>query len=103
MAHRRIPDGPRQDARRARAKTARRWALWLKLGLACAVATAIWQERALSPRAHDRMQLAAATVAEWVDNSDAAGVYAAALSGIEGGAGQSLDNPVTQALLNMSQ
>ena len=51
---------PREDLYAARSHRARRLAGWVKLALCACVLTAIWQEKALAPPVHDKMQDVAA-------------------------------------------
>lgn len=90
-------------ARQAKARKARGLARWAKLGLTCAVAAAIWQEPALSPQTHDRMQASVAIAADWLAQTDGAGGYVTAMSGLSGHQPEGGANALTKALLDLRQ
>ncbi|WP_135503813.1 hypothetical protein [Roseovarius aestuariivivens] len=102
MDYTRTPIDTRADATLARSKTAKSLARWVKLALTCAVLTAIWQERALAPQAHDRMKTTVAMAGDWLEKTEGAKSYLTAMSGLSGGS-QSEYGPITDALLKMRQ
>ncbi len=67
--------GTREAAFKARAKRARGWARIVNVALFAAVLTAIWQERALAPPVHDRMQHMAVSVTAMIGGSETLPAY----------------------------
>lgn len=61
----------RQDRYLARSRRAARIAGWVKLALAASVLAAIWQDKALAPAVHDRMQPVAGLAASLLARDDA--------------------------------
>ena len=96
------PAEARFEKRNARALTARKWARGLKLGLAGLCLTAIWQERALYPVMHDRMQDVYAYGVDWLESTEAGSSYLTAMSDL-GSGNASGESAITRALLNLRQ
>ena len=99
----RINKEARLEKRKGRAKTAKKLARMVTLCLGALGLTAIWQERALSPIVHDRMQLAYAIGVDWVENSGSGSGYLTAMTGFQGNGNQSQYSPITEALLKLRQ
>ncbi|QFT99260.1 hypothetical protein FIU85_18235 [Roseovarius sp. THAF8] len=97
------PAEARFEKRNARALTARKWARGLKLVLAGLCLTAIWQERALYPVMHDRMQAVYVHGMDWIERMEGGSSYLTAMGdfGIKDNSGE--HDALTRALLNMRQ
>lgn len=90
----------REQAFKARAKRARRWARLITLALFTVFLTAVWQNRALAPPVHDGMVLITDKVQYALENSDSAREFVRqSLSSPSGTSRQSEFDPITTWLL----
>ncbi|WP_073195844.1 hypothetical protein [Roseovarius marisflavi] len=71
----------RQERYQARAKRARFWAWPVRIAMIGCVGAAIWQEPALSPKAHAMLKDVAGRANERLERSGVAQSYLTALSG----------------------
>lgn len=97
----RITQESRVERFQERSKAARKWS---RLTLACLIGaclTAIWQERALAPLMHDRMQVAAGYATELLESSESTRASLLAMSEFAGNGSQSEFGPITEALLKL--
>lgn len=99
----RNPAETRLEKRNARAKTVRKWARGLTVALAALCLTAIWQERALYPGMHDRMQTVHAYGMEWIESTEGGSSYLTAMGDFGSRSNSGEHNALTRALLNLRQ
>lgn len=69
------PSESREERRLERSARARSLSRWMKLALYATVMAAIWQERALAPPVHDRMQALATLAGDYIARSDTLAAY----------------------------
>ena len=94
----------RLEKRQAKNKTVRKWARGVQVCLMALCITAVWQERAIYPAMHDRMQDVYAYGVDWLESTEAGSSYLTAMSNLGGGNGNSGEhNAITRALLNLRQ
>ena len=94
----------RLEKRQVRSKQAKKWARVANISLIALGLTAIWQERALYPMVHDRMQGAYALGKVWLEKAEGSGGYLTAMGdfgSIGGNKGE--HNAITRALLDLRQ
>lgn len=99
----RTPQETRLEKRQAKSKTARKWARGVKLGLMGLCLTAIWQERAIYPVMHDRMQDTYAVGMDWLENAEGGSSYLTAMTNFSSTGGQQEHNAITRTLLKLRQ
>ena len=104
MTFMRSPQEVRLEKRRTKGKTARKWARGVQICLMGLCMTAVWQERALYPGMHDRMQETYAYGVDWLESTETGSSYLTAMSDLGGGIGSNQEqNAITRALLNLRQ
>lgn len=99
----RISQDTRQERIATRAKRARTYARMTKLGLGALCMTAVWQERALYPQGHDRMQAVYTAGVAWLEEAENSGGYASAMNSFQGNGSQSEYDPITRLLLKIQR
>ncbi|MGK7653582.1 hypothetical protein ACSQ76_14520 [Roseovarius sp. B08] len=103
MTFMRSPHELRLEKRQARSRAARKWARGVQLGLMGLCLTAVWQERAIHPGMHDRMQDAYAYGVDWLESTETGSSYLTAMGGLSGGGDSGEHDAITRALLNLRQ
>ncbi|MDD9724438.1 hypothetical protein PVV74_03110 [Roseovarius sp. SK2] len=102
MTFMRSPQEVRLEKRQAKGKTARKWARGVQVCLMGLCMTAIWQERALYPVMHDRMQGVYAYGVDWLESTETGSGYLTAMSDL-GSGNASEHSAITRALMNLRQ
>jgi hypothetical protein len=97
----RITQESRVERFQERARTARKWSRLTFVCLIGACLGAIWQDRALAPQVHDRMQVVAGRATEFIENSESTRASLLAMSEFTGNGSQSEFGPITEALLKL--
>lgn len=88
---------------KTRSQSARKWFRIGTFGLLGLCLTAIWQDRALAPVVHDKMQLAHDFSVGILEANEGARSYLTAMTNFSGNGNQSKFDPITEALLKMRQ
>ncbi|MEO1138241.1 MAG: hypothetical protein AAFW87_02185 [Pseudomonadota bacterium] len=88
---------------KARSQTARKWFRLGTLGLVGLCLTAIWQDRAIAPVVHDKMQVAYQFSLDVLESNEGARGYLTAMTNFSGNGNQSEFDPITEALLKLRQ
>ncbi|MFN3208115.1 MAG: hypothetical protein ACE369_03780 [Roseovarius sp.] len=103
MTYPRITHDTRLEQREAKTRVARKWARRVGMGLTALCLTAVWQERALAPAVHDRMQAAYVYGMDWLKSTETGGGYLTAMGDFSGLGNQPEHNAITRALLKLRQ
>ena len=93
----------RKDRYKRRAKRARSLARFLMFCLICTTGAAIWQDRALAPPIHDKMQEGFVLAMEKIEQSETASAYLTTITNYFGGTSTSSQrfDPLGDALAKL--